>query len=141
VTAQDAPERESDRIEIRGLRVLGTHGVLAEEQQRAQPFELDIDLWLDLARAGDTDDLMDTVDYSVVLDDARDLVATRSFQLLEALADAVADRVLAGDPRIEAARVSVRKLRPPVPADVTSVGVRVLRRRRDGPAPSALTNP
>ena len=118
-----------DRIEIRGLRVLGTHGVLAEEQERAQPFELDLDLWLDLDRAGDTDDLVDTVDYGVVLDQARELVATTSFRLVEALATAVADRTLAGDARIDAVRVNLRKLRPPVAADVSSVGVRVLRRR------------
>ena len=50
-----------DRIEIRGLRVLGTHGVLPEEQQRAQPFEVDLDLELDLRRAGRSDRLEATV--------------------------------------------------------------------------------
>ena len=54
---------QPDRIELRGLRVLGAHGVLPEEQQRAQPFEVDLDLELDLRPAGRSDALADTVDY------------------------------------------------------------------------------
>ncbi len=68
----DRPERvgrrRSDRIEIRGLRVLGTHGVLPEEQTRAQPFEIDLDLNLSTVAAAASDDLADTVDYSAVVD-------------------------------------------------------------------------
>ncbi len=55
-----------DRIELRGLRALGTHGVLPEEQERPQPFEVDLDLEVDLRRAGRSDDLADTVDYGAV---------------------------------------------------------------------------
>ena len=51
----------SDVVEIRGLRVMGTHGVLEEERQRAQPFEVDIDVETDLAAAGRSDDLTDTI--------------------------------------------------------------------------------
>src|SRR5437899_1437581 len=47
----------SDVVEIRGLRVMGTHGVLDEERQRAQPFEVDIDVETDLAPAGRSDEL------------------------------------------------------------------------------------
>lgn len=121
-----------DRIEIRGLRVLGTHGVLPEEQARSQPFELDVDVWLDLGPAAGSDRLADTVDYGALIDLARDRVATGSFRLLEALAGAVADALLAADVRAELVEVTVRKLRPPVPSDVATVGVRVLR-WRDGP--------
>jgi dihydroneopterin aldolase len=126
----------SDCIEIRGLRVLGTHGVLAEELDRPQPFELDLDVWLDMAAPGASDELADTVDYAAVLEAAHQLVATRSYRLLEALAAAVAAGCLAADRRIETVGVTVRKLRPPVPSDVASVGVRVVR-HRDGVAPPA----
>ena len=54
---------DADRIELRGLRSIGTHGVLAEEQARAQPFEVDLELEADLTVAGRSDDLIDTVDY------------------------------------------------------------------------------
>ena len=123
----------ADRIEIRKLRVLGTHGVLPEERDRPQPFELDIDIRLDLAEAAGSDRLEDTIDYGSLVERARDLVATRSFALLEALAGAVAEAMLAADARSEAVAVTVRKLRPPVPADVSTVGVRVVR-HRDGAA-------
>ena len=119
----------ADRIEIRKLRVLGTHGVLPEEQARSQPFEIDIDVWLDLGTAAGSDRLADTVDYGALIERARDLVATGSFRLLEALAGAVAEALLAADVRTEAVEVTVRKLRPPVPSDVSTVGVHVVRRR------------
>jgi dihydroneopterin aldolase len=118
-----------DRIELRDLRVLGVHGVLAEERQRAQPFSVDLDVWLDTGPAGATDDLAATVDYAAVAALAHDVVADGTFALLEAVADAVARSVLDHDERVSAVAVTVRKLRPPVPLDLGSVGVRVVRRR------------
>ena len=53
-------------IVIKGLRELGVHGVLPEEQTRPQPFEVDVELTVDLTTAGDSDALDDTVDYSAV---------------------------------------------------------------------------
>ncbi|HZU72338.1 MAG TPA: dihydroneopterin aldolase [Acidimicrobiales bacterium] len=120
-----------DRIELRGLRVLGTHGVLPEEQWRPQPFEVDLVLGLDLAPAAATDDLVDTVDYGALVDLVTRLVGSGHFSLLEALAGAIADAVLS-DARVEQAEVAVRKLRAPVPADIGSVGVRLVRRRPGG---------
>jgi 7,8-dihydroneopterin aldolase/epimerase/oxygenase len=118
-----------DRIELRDLRVLGVHGVLAEERQRAQPFSVDLDVWLDTRPAGTTDDLAATVDYATLAALAHDVVANESFALLETMADAVARSVLEHDGRVNAVAATVRKLRPPVPLDLGSVGVRVVRRR------------
>jgi hypothetical protein len=81
-----------DRIEIRDLRVVGVHGVLPEERERAQPFSLDIVAWVDMAAAQASDALADTVDYGALAQLASDLVGQGSFQLLEALA-APADRL------------------------------------------------
>ncbi len=118
-----------DRIEIRDLRVVGIHGVLPEEQARAQPFAVDVDVWLDTADAAASDDLADTVDYGALAEQATAVVTERRFQLLEALAGEVARIVLDADDRITATAVTVRKLRPPVPVQVGSIGVRVVRRR------------
>ena len=118
-----------DRIEIRDLRVIGVHGVLPEEQERAQPFSLDIVAWVDMAAAQRSDDLADTVDYGALAQTAADLVGHRSFRLLEALAGHVADALLLCDGRLDAVEVTVRKLRPPLALDVASTGVRVLRTR------------
>jgi len=121
---------QDDRIELRGLRCVGTHGVLVEEQERAQPFEVDLDLSIDLRPAGVSDALADTVDYGAVADMVADVVSgPRSFALLEALAWHVADAVLDVDRRITAVTVVLRKLRPPLAVDIDTVGVRVVRLR------------
>jgi len=119
----------SDRIEIRDLRVLGVHGVLPEERDRAQPFAVDIVAWLDTTAAQQSDDLSDTVDYGAMARVAADVVAGRSYRLLEALAGRLASALLIVDPRLEAVEVTVRKLHPPLPLDVGSTGVRVRRAR------------
>ena len=124
------PGVTDDRIELRGLRAVGTHGVLVEEQDRAQPFEVDLDLAVDLRPAGVSDALADTVDYGAVADVVAATVSgPRSFALLEALAWHVADAVLDVDHRITGVTVVLRKLRPPLAVDIDTVGVRVARRR------------
>jgi dihydroneopterin aldolase len=119
-----------DAIQLRGLRVVGTHGVLPEEQSRAQPFEIDVDLAVDLVAAGRSDRLADTVDYGGIAALAVRIVSgPPSFQLLEALAGAVAEAALASDARITAVTVHLRKLQAPLAVDISSVGVRITRQR------------
>jgi dihydroneopterin aldolase len=122
--------RGGDTIQLRGVRAFGVHGVLAEEKEKAQPFEMDLDLAVDLAPAARSDALADTVDYAGVADAAVTLVSgARSFDLLEALAAAVAEAVLACDPRIAAVTVALRKLQPPLTVDIATVGVLITRSR------------
>ena len=115
-----------DRIELRGLRALGTHGVLAEEQMRAQPFEVDLDVDVDLRAAGASDRIEDTLDYGALAVRAAAVVTGEHHALLERLAQRIADRLLE-DPRVSRVTVTVRKLRPPVPVDLATSGVRVVR--------------
>jgi 7,8-dihydroneopterin aldolase/epimerase/oxygenase len=119
-----------DRIELRGLRVVGTHGVLPEEKVSPQPFEIDLDLAVDLTTASNSDRLTDTVDYAAVADAASAVVSgERSYELLEALADAIATAVLAVDRRVAGTTVRLRKLEPPMAVDIATVGVRITRVR------------
>jgi dihydroneopterin aldolase len=121
-----------DRIELRGLRVLGRHGALEGEQDAAQPFEIDLEVEADFRGAARDDDLAKTVDYSLVVEKATEIVHRRRYRLLEALAGAIATEVLE-IPAVRAVTVTVRKLRPPVAADMASAGVRLRRERVDGP--------
>ena len=121
---------ENDRIELRGLRVMASVGVLPEERERAQPLELDLTLSCDLAAAGYSDALDDTVDYGAITDAVVTACSSGHHDLLEALAARVANTVLTAD-RVSEVTVSVAKLRPPVPHDLASAGVRITR-RRDG---------
>jgi dihydroneopterin aldolase len=119
-------EAGTDLVCIRGIRVVARHGVLPEEQERAQPFEIDLDIEVDLSEAARTDDLAATVDYGVLTERVVALVSSTRFGLLETLADAIAIEVLELV-RVEAVTVAVRKLNPPIAADVASVGVRLRR--------------
>lgn len=116
-----------DHIRLRGLRVVGVHGALAEEQERAQPFEVDVDLAADLAAPGRTDALADTVDYGAVAEVVARVVGSERHRLLERLATRIADEILSGDPRVASVTVTVRKLRPPVPVDLAWAEVRITR--------------
>ena len=115
-----------DRILISGIRELGIHGVLPEEQTRPQPFEVDLELFVDLALAGETDSLSDTVDYGAICESVSKIVTSEHYQLLERLAARIGE-VCRADPRVQRVVVEVRKMEPPVPIDVRSVGVRVER--------------
>lgn len=121
----------SDAIVLRGLRLLGTHGVLEEERHRAQPFEFDLELRTDLAEAGASDDLSSTLDYGEVLTLVGTIVTRERFALLEALAETVAARLLEHFGRLDSVVVNVRKLRPPVAVDLVSAGVRIERFRAE----------
>ena len=117
-----------DVIELRGLRALGICGALPEEQVRPQPLEVDLDVVADLSAAGASDDLDDTIDYGALAAEAERVVTTERFTLLERLAQRLADVALA-DPRVVEVHVAVRKLRPPVPQQLATSGVRLVRGR------------
>jgi dihydroneopterin aldolase len=122
-------DRAADRIELRGLRVVGRVGVLDLERSQDQPLEVDLDLHVDLAPAGASDELADTVDYGAVCAQVATTVGEGHVDLLERLTARIADAVLAFDGRIAAVDVTVRKLRPPVPHDLATSGVRLVRAR------------
>ena len=105
---------------------MGVHGVLPEEQLRPQPFEVDLELIVDVSAAGASDDLEDTVDYSAVCDAVSRVVSSEQYRLLERLATRIAE-VCRADPRVVGVVVEVRKLHPPVRALVNHVAVRVER--------------
>lgn len=121
---------DGDLIELRGLTALGVCGALPEEQARAQPLEVDLDIHADLGAAGASDDLDDTVDYGAVCELVERVVTTERFVLLERLAARIAEVVLSDD-RVQGVTVGVRKLRPPVPQILTTSGVRITRTRTD----------
>jgi dihydroneopterin aldolase len=115
-----------DRILITGLRELGVHGVLPEEKTRPQPFEVDVELEVELRTASASDDLDDTVDYGAVCEAISRVVSSERYDLLERLAARIAE-VCCVDTRVERVRVTVRKLHPPVRAMVDHVAVSIER--------------
>ncbi|HVM40986.1 MAG TPA: dihydroneopterin aldolase [Acidimicrobiia bacterium] len=115
-----------DTIAITGIRAMGVHGALEEEQQRPQPFEIDVELEVDLRNPGETDRLEDTVDYAAVAEAAVRVVESERHHLLERLATRIAE-MCTSDDRVATATITVRKLHPPVRALLEHVSVTVRR--------------
>jgi 7,8-dihydroneopterin aldolase/epimerase/oxygenase len=117
-----------DRIVIAGLEVWAHHGVLPHETELGQRFVVDVALELDLAPAGASDHLSDTVDYGALAQAVADRVAGERHQLLERVAGRVADLVLQ-DPRVAAVEVVVHKPAAPLRVPAREVRVEVRRTR------------
>ena len=113
-----------DVIELRALRVDAIVGVLDKERRRAQPLAFDIDVHRSFRQAARDDDLAKTTNYADVLTLTAAIAIEGKFFLLETLVTRVAEQILRFDPHIKMVSVSVRKLQPPVPEDVASVGAR-----------------
>jgi dihydroneopterin aldolase len=96
-------------VELRGLRLFGRHGVHAHEKENGQDFLFDVDL--QVGERGVSDRLADAVDYRDVARTVQEVSDARSYNLLEALATAVADELLR---RFAAERVVVRVVKPAV---------------------------
>jgi dihydroneopterin aldolase len=95
-------------IEVLGIELVGYHGVLEEERRQGQQFVVDV--WLESSdeRAAETDTIDDAVDYRDVAAVVREVSEARAYHLLEALASAMAERLL-GLSRVASVRVRVRK--------------------------------
>jgi dihydroneopterin aldolase/2-amino-4-hydroxy-6-hydroxymethyldihydropteridine diphosphokinase len=119
----------TDQIVLKGISAKGHHGVLDFEKRDGQTFVVDVTMHVDLAPAGASDDLGDTVNYAEVAGDVVALIEGDPLDLIEALATRIADRVLAR-PLVEAVEVVVHKPEAPVGHPFTDVQVRVTRERQ-----------
>ncbi|HEY9652777.1 MAG TPA: dihydroneopterin aldolase [Coleofasciculaceae cyanobacterium] len=103
-----------DCIQLTGIRCYGYTGYLEEEQVLGQWFEVDLSLWLDLAPAGHSDDIADTLDYRHAIETVKQLVKTSKFALVEKLASAIAEAILKLE-RVQQVQVRLSKLAAPIP--------------------------
>jgi 7,8-dihydroneopterin aldolase/epimerase/oxygenase len=117
----------SDRIVLDGMVFQGTHGVYEHEQLHAQPFEVDVELVLNLQPAGVDDDLTKTVDYSRVFETCRQIVESTKFRLIEALAEAIAHEILSDFP-VNEVTIRIRKPEVQLGGPLRSAGVEIRRR-------------
>ena len=118
-----------DKIFLRGMRFVAAHGVLPHERVVPQPFVLDLDLGLDLGAAGKEDDLAATVSYAEVYDVAANVMQGETKNLIEALAEGVAEALLAAFQKLRWVRVTVHKPAAPICGLFSDVGVSITRCR------------
>jgi dihydroneopterin aldolase len=121
----------ADRIELRGLKVRGNHGVFGFERADGQDFVVDVTVWIDLADAAASDDLTDTYDYGVLAERAVAIVAGPARNLIETVAGDIAEDVMK-DRRVHAVEVTVHKPQAPIPLTFDDVAVVARRSRRGG---------
>ena len=119
----------TDRIFFRGIVLFGRHGVYKEEERLGQRFEIDLDCRLDLSKAGKTDSVHETVDYGAIYETVRHLVEDERFLLIEALAEMIADHLLADFDKLQSVRVEIRKPSAPIPGVFDTVGIEIHRAR------------
>ena len=124
-----------DHIYVNGLRLMALVGVLPHEREALQPVQVDLEMEVDLAEAGLTDNLMDSADYGAITGAVAETVRLSTDLLLERLAARIAERVLQFD-HVEVADVRLTKLRPPIPEDIDSSAVRIVRTRVDMRVPA-----
>jgi 7,8-dihydroneopterin aldolase/epimerase/oxygenase len=121
-------DRIHDRISVKGLRARGRHGVLAAERELGQEFIVDVTLFLDTAPAAAGDDLTKTVHYGELAEDLAEVVRGEPVDLIETLAQRLADVCLARE-LVQVAEVSVHKPAAPIPLPFDDVIVTITRGR------------
>lgn len=126
-----------DQIRLTGVRAVGKHGVLDFEHERAQTFVVDATLFLDLAPAGHSDDLHDTVDYGAIAKGIVAIIEGDHVDLIEKLADRIASMILEY-PAVARTQVTVHKPSAPIVVPFDDVSVTVERSRETTSAASQV---
>jgi 7,8-dihydroneopterin aldolase/epimerase/oxygenase len=103
-----------DSIQVSGIRAYGYVGYLPEEKVLGQWFEVDLTLWVDLAAAGESDDINDTLDYREAIAIVKEQITTAKFNLVEKLVSAIADKILSLE-KVNQVRVQLSKPSAPIP--------------------------
>jgi 7,8-dihydroneopterin aldolase/epimerase/oxygenase len=117
-----------DIIQLTGIRCYGYTGYLPEEQYLGQWFEVDLRLSLDLATAGQSDAIEDTLDYRSIIADVKEIVSTAKFSLVEKLAETIVSRVLNYD-RVQQVELKLHKPAAPIPDFGGKITIELTRQR------------
>lgn len=120
-----------DQIRITGIRGTGHHGVFEHERRDGQEFVVDLRLDVDTRAAAASDDLAATVDYGQVANAAHAVIVGEPVDLVETLAERIADVCLAFD-GVSRVTVTVHKPHAPIEVPFDDVVVRIVRKRAHG---------
>lgn len=117
-----------DYIHLRDMQFFGYHGVLPQETVLGQRFRASVSLAVAIKKAGETDDIEDTVSYVGVYDICKEVMEGKPLKLIEAVAETIATRILTQyDGAVFGCRVEVIKPDPPIPGHYKEVAVEIVR--------------
>ena len=120
-----------DKILIKGMKVFGYHGARLEEQTNGQDFIIDVEMCLDLKKAGHTDEIEDTIDCYQIYALAKHIAKNNVFRLIERLADNIAREILSKNHKIEEVKVRIMKPDAPLTGEFESIGAELVLARKD----------
>ncbi|MPW25081.1 dihydroneopterin aldolase [Alkalibaculum sp. M08DMB] len=120
-----------DKIIMKNLGFYGYHGVLEEEKRLGQKFFIDVELYVDLLKAGETDNLSYTVSYAEVYEIIKRIFKEEKFNLIEAVAETIISEILATYSIIQEIKVTLKKPEAPVEGIYDYFAIE-LRRTRNG---------
>lgn len=120
-----------DKIIIKGLKIYAFHGVNPEEKDEGQNFIIDAILYVDLSKAGDTDEVFDTVSYAKATKSIIKVVKEESYNLLERVAARVIHQLFSDFLDIKRIEITVKKPEAPIKADFDYMAVNICRDRND----------
>lgn len=119
-----------DKIYFSGMSFYGYHGVYGAEAELGQRFLVDLELSIELSRAGTSDDLHDTVNYAEIFTCVQKVVEGERYNLVERLTTEVARQLLRQFPLVEV-KVKVTKPNPPIKGHYEAVAIEMIRKRED----------
>ena len=105
------------KVKINRIKLFGYHGVYEEEKANGQEFHISVEMKINSKYS---DDITSTVDYSVIIQNIKEVFNKKRYNLIESLAIAISDKIMK-DSRIKSTIISVKKPTPPIDADIDSV--------------------
>ncbi|RUA06839.1 MAG: dihydroneopterin aldolase [Fusobacteria bacterium] len=117
-------------MQVKNIKAYGYHGALTEENILGQNFYADITLYKSLKKAGETDELDESISYVDVYYDVEGIIKNKKFKLIEALAEKIAQTLLEKY-SIKKVKVKIRKPGAPINGNFDYVGVEITREAKD----------
>jgi dihydroneopterin aldolase len=118
-----------DKIILTGISALGFHGVHDFEKKNGQLFSVDLEIGLDLSKAGKNDELSETVDYSTVVEMVINILTGPPVNLIEKIAELVCEEIFKSFVQVKSVTVVIHKPEAPVGANILDIAVKLERVR------------
>lgn len=119
--------RTTDYIKITNMRVFAHHGVLPEEKENGQEFFLNAKVYVDMRKAGLSDNLEDTLDYDRLCVFLQEVFKEETFDLIEAAAEYTVQEIMRFFKPIQAMELEVRKPHAPVTYQPEDLSITIYR--------------
>ena len=116
-----------DRINLRNMAFYGYHGNLASENEIGQRFFVDISMALDLSKAGQSDNLEDSINYAEIYERTKQIVEGKPYRLIERVGTLIAEAIWGHYEGLQGLSVTVRKPEAPIPGVLDYVEVVITR--------------